>query len=103
MKGMGADGADVQITSGGDVTAVEFTESHGRSAMNITVSGATYEHIRLASDTAVGAGTLLTSAAGQTIAKAGWNYFLIHGDGSEGIHNPGFTIDVLNASIEALR
>ncbi len=51
---------------------------------------------------AVSDGTFLSSARGQTIAKAVWNYFLIHGDGSDGVHNPDFTLKVLNASISAL-
>jgi hypothetical protein len=36
------------------------------------------------------------------LVKAGWNYFLIHGDGSGGIHNPSFTMDVIRATIAAL-
>ncbi len=103
LNGVGADGADVNIKNGSSVSAVELLETHGRMAMDITVNGTTYEHVRLASDTTVGSGTLLDSAAGQTIAKAGWNYFLLHGDGSEGVHNPSFTLDILNASIAALK
>ena len=103
LVGIAADGSDVVITAADAVTAVELTESHGRIAMDITVNGTTYEHVRLASDTAVGAGTLIDSAAGQTIAKAAWNYFLIHGDGSDGVHNPSFANRVLNASIDALK
>ncbi|TET12684.1 MAG: hypothetical protein E3J81_10340 [Dehalococcoidia bacterium] len=103
LVGVAADGSDVVITGAGAVTAVELTESHGRIAMDITVNGTTYEHVRLASDTAVGAGTLVDSAAGQTIVKAAWNYFLIHGDGSNGVHNPSFANRVLNASIDALK
>jgi len=41
-------------------------------------------------------------AAGDPLIKAGWNYFLLHGDGSEGVHNPSFTMDVIRASIAAL-
>jgi hypothetical protein len=37
------------------------------------------------------------------LVKAGWNYFLIHGDGSGGIHNPTFTFEVIKASIAALK
>jgi len=37
------------------------------------------------------------------LVKAGWNYFLIEGDGSEGIHNPSFTLEVLKATINALK
>ncbi len=105
LVGMGEGETDVDITDGSTVSAVELTESHGRSAMDITVGDVTYEHVRIGSDTAVSGGdelTLVSSPAGQLIAKAGWNYFLIHGDGSEGAHNPSFTMDVIRASIAAL-
>ena len=104
LVGMGPDGSDVTITNARKVTAIELTEYHGRQAMNITVSGITYEDVRLASDTRVGYfGTLISSDYGQIIAKAGWNYFLLHGDSSEGIHNPTFSRDVINASLAALK
>jgi hypothetical protein len=35
--------------------------------------------------------------------QAGWNYDLIHGDGSKGIHNPSFVMDVLLSSEAALQ
>ncbi len=41
--------------------------------------------------------------ANDPLVRAGWNYFLIHGDGSEGVHNPSWTFNVLNASIAALK
>ena len=104
LAGMGTDGADVTITNARKVTAVELTEYHGRQAMNITVGGTTYGNVRLASDTQIGFfGTLISSDYGQIIAKAGWNYFLLHGDGSEGIHNPTFSRNVVNASLAALK
>ncbi len=103
LKGMGPDESDVNITDGSSVTAVEFNETHGRLAMNITVDGVVYEHVRLARDTEVASGTLIDSDAGQLIAKAGWNYFLIEGDGSEGVHNPSFTLEVISASTDALK
>ncbi|WP_248355758.1 carboxypeptidase regulatory-like domain-containing protein [Anaeromyxobacter oryzae] len=31
--------------------------------------------------------------------RAGWNYFLVHGDASKGLHNPSFVTAVLNASV----
>lgn len=106
---MGEGETDVNITDGSTVSAVELTESHGRIAMNITVSDTTYEHVRIGSDTAVKDasgeefGSLVDSPAGQIIAKAGWNYFLIHSDGSDGVHNPSFVLDVLRASVNALK
>ena len=39
----------------------------------------------------------------QLIAKACWNIFLIEGDASAGIHNPSFTLEVLNATLTALK
>ncbi len=33
-----------------------------------------------------------------TLVKGMWNYFLVHGDGSKGIHNPSFVTDVLSAT-----
>jgi hypothetical protein len=108
LKGLGAGGANVNITDASKITALTLEESHGRIAMNITVSGTAYD-ARIASDTDVknaagtSVGTLVTSAKGQLIAKAAWNYFLIHGDGSHGIHNPDFTVKVLNAAKAALK
>jgi ribosomal protein L31 len=103
LVGFGEGGADVDIKDGATVTAVELTESHGRMAMNVTVGDQTYENVRLGSDTAVGSGSLLSSEAGQAIAKAGWNYFLIEGDSSKGVHNPTFVLDVIDASLKALQ
>ncbi len=37
------------------------------------------------------------------LVRAGWNFFLIEGDGSKGVHNPAFTMEVLNETIKALK
>ena len=110
LVGFGEGDTDVDITAASSISHVELLESHGRQAMDITVDGITYEHIRIISDTLMknAAGTeleinILSSDRGQIIAKAGWNYFLLHGDGSHGIHNPSFTRDVINAAIKALK
>jgi len=108
LVGMGEGGADVELGEGTAVTAIELSESHGRAAMNITIGETVIEHVRLGSDTLVkgpgGAevGNLTASEAGQVIAKAAWNFFLIEGDGSHGIHNPTFTLEVLENAIQAL-
>jgi Carboxypeptidase regulatory-like domain/Doubled CXXCH motif (Paired_CXXCH_1) len=39
----------------------------------------------------------LYSTSGNMV-RAGWNYFLIEGDGTEGIHNPSFALAVLAAT-----
>jgi hypothetical protein len=38
-----------------------------------------------------------------TLVKALWNAALLHGDGSLGLHNPGWVLEVLGATGEALR
>jgi hypothetical protein len=37
------------------------------------------------------------------LVKAGWNYDLINGDGSKGVHNPSFIMNVLIESQNALQ
>lgn len=41
-------------------------------------------------------------APSDILVQAGWNYYLVHGDSSLGIHNPGFVDDVLRSSLDAL-
>jgi hypothetical protein len=109
LVGRGAGGADVVISAASTVKVDALAHTGGRQAMKITVNGTTYADVRLSGHTAVkGAGgittgTLLTSAAGQLIAKAGWNYYLLEDDASMGIHNPSFTNEVINASLNALK
>lgn len=95
------------ITDGSTVSKMVLVEYHSRMAMDLTFTdGQTITHIRLASDTVVSGGvdlTLLSSDAGQDIAKAGWNYFLIEGDGSKGVHNNKFTQTILQAAEAALQ
>ena len=35
------------------------------------------------------------------MVRAVWNFLLLEGDGSEGVHNPGFYIDVINSTLNA--
>ncbi|MBI4188792.1 MAG: hypothetical protein HY529_06265, partial [Chloroflexi bacterium] len=48
-------------------------------------------------------GTAVLLPATDALVKVGWNYFLVHGDGSEGIHNPAFVSAIIDASIAALK
>ena len=36
------------------------------------------------------------------LPKDGWNWALVHSDSSQGVHNPSFVREVLDASIDAL-
>jgi hypothetical protein len=40
--------------------------------------------------------------ADERVIKAGWNWNLVHNDSSLGIHNPTFSIQALNAGLDAL-
>ena len=53
----------------------------------------------LEADVAIGT---LYDFADESLPKAGWNYGLIHNDGSLGVHNPSFAFEVLDAAIDAL-
>ena len=42
-------------------------------------------------------------ATSDTIIRAGWNFFLIEGDDSFGVHNPRFARTVLLTTLDALK
>ncbi len=48
-------------------------------------------------------GTNAVIPVNDKLVQAGYNYFYIYNDGSYGIHNPGFVVDVLNTSLQALK
>ncbi|MHC4817417.1 MAG: carboxypeptidase-like regulatory domain-containing protein [Planctomycetota bacterium] len=100
---------DIDLNSDGN-PAITLTEYHGRQAMNISVNGTEIPNIQMAGGTRVvsdGADpikadpTLLDGSNGEILGKAGWNVWLIHGDGSHGIHYPSFTNAILaNTAIQ---
>lgn len=104
--------ADIDATY--TVDSVDFYVHHSRAAMSIGVTNSsgsvTVNDVHLDEDTLITAGpntgTLvrndMAGTNGQDIAKSAWNYGMIEHDGSHGIHNPGFVIDVISASTDAL-
>ena len=48
-------------------------------------------------------GTTALIATTDPLIQAGWNYYLIHSDGSEGVHNPSFATSALTAATAALQ
>jgi len=48
-------------------------------------------------------GKTLAIAAADPLYRAGWNYWLVHGDSSKGVHNPSFVANVLKASLDVLK
>jgi hypothetical protein len=116
---------EASITDVAQIAALEFSETHGRQAIIVTLAGqpVPLEAIRVSDVNVVdglGAvrGTLYDFRCGggttdcKTLAeipeadnnlpKAGWNYLLIHTDKSLGVHNYPFAVQVLDASIAAL-
>lgn len=110
--------SDALVMSKDNIAAVEPTEPHGqqgfiikfKSPLTFTYKPAgeashtvslTEAEVRLGDITTDGKTALIATT--DTLVKAGWNYFLIEGDGSEGIHNPAFVNAVLDATIAALR
>lgn len=87
------------------------TEVHGQigqtytlaAPITVTVSGVNYT----VKSFEVGIGSIYSNAAMTTnvyalsgnMVRAGWNYYLIEGDQSKGIHNPSFATNVIKASL----
>jgi hypothetical protein len=120
---VGSNGAIVQNSAGAEVQAnfvydgsnryasVVNTEVHGQightytltNPITVNVGGVNYT----VKSFEVGIGSIYSNAAMTTnvyslsgnMVRAGWNYYLIEGDQSKGIHNPSFANAVLKASI----
>jgi hypothetical protein len=103
------------------ITTIVFTEVHGQQGLEIALSapvtfplvngtGAACTPANLTTSTVVAQfGTLKDAALGATVVpatdktlKAGWNYFLFHGDASYGVHNPAFVTETLWNTIQQL-
>ena len=99
-------------------TAISVVEPHGQigffvtltNPATITVSGVNYTfskfEVQLGKIFTVYTPGATTPVDNNNVYKlngnmvrAGWNYFLIEGDGSKGIHNPAFAQQVLNATV----
>ena len=97
----------IVVKNAAEIVSVEFIESHGRQGANTTLSGG-----RKAEDLALnaikvlrpgGSSVELLATADPALAKAGWNYWMAHSDGSEGIHNPGFVNSALDVALFAVK
>lgn len=101
-----------------NIASLEPTEPHGqqgfiikfKTPVNFTYNptgesphtmSLTEAEVRLGDITTDGRTALI--AVSDVLVKVGWNFFLIEGDGSFGIHNPSFANEVIDASIAALR
>ena len=109
--------ADPVVISRDNIASVEPVEVHGqegfmvkfKNSVAVTYSPTDAKHSQNLTQIQVQLGDFTTDGktavipATDVLVKAGWNYYLLHGDGSKGVHNPDFSDDVLNASIDALK
>ena len=95
-----------KVNSVSEIVAVEFIESHGRQGVNVDLRSLTDVHdLSLASVKVLrpgGSSVDLYSVADPSLAKAGWNYFMVHSDKSKGAHNPAFVNAALDVSLFAV-
>jgi formate-dependent nitrite reductase cytochrome c552 subunit len=90
-----------------DIVSVELIESHGRQGVNVTLAGGgKVSDLALNSVKVLrpgGSSAEILVVADPSLGKAGWNYFMIHSDKSEGVHNPAFINSALDVSIFAVK
>jgi predicted CXXCH cytochrome family protein len=95
-------------------TAAEPVSIHGQQGFTVTLpSDVTFQLTNgdfvTTNKVSFQLGSLFTQTGGAAlvspasdIVRAGWNYYLVLGDGSRGIHNPSFVFEILDASLSAL-
>jgi len=86
---------------GSQITEVHLAEIHGQTGLKLTLRGGRelYSQLNQVVD-ASGKAVVPTS---DPIVRAAWNFFLIEGDDSFGVHNPRFARAVLLATLDALK
>ena len=103
-------GTDRSITDATEITDLVFGEYHGRQAITVSFTdGETLGPYPLSDVDVVAVVDETPTLIGQLydfaddrLPKAGWNWTLIHNDGSHGIHNPSFAFEALDVAIDAL-
>ncbi|MBI2890287.1 MAG: hypothetical protein HYY13_05825 [Nitrospirae bacterium] len=102
-----------------NIASLESTEPHGQQGFFVNLKNAvtvsytptgesahtmsvTKLEVQLGDFYSDSAGTTKVIAVTDNLVKAGWNYFLLHAGSAEGVHNPTFTWDVIEASMAAL-
>ena len=83
------------------IVSVDLAEIHGQQGVkfNLRSGAAWYSQLGSVMD----ASGRPVFATADPIVRAGWNYFLIEGDDSFGVHNPRFARTVLLATLDALK
>jgi hypothetical protein len=95
------------IADADEIVEIVFGEGRGRQAITVTFTDTTtvgpvaMNSVRVKDSGGVVLGDLY-KFADESLPKAGWNWNLINGDKSLGVHNYFFVRDVLDASIAAV-
>ena len=101
-----------------NIASVEPTEPHGQQGFLFTLktpitvtyaptgetphtASVTILEVQLGNITTDG--TKAVVAPSDPLVRVGWNYWLLHGDGSGGIHNPAFASEIISSSMNALK
>jgi hypothetical protein len=95
------------ITDPAQIQEIEFGETRGRQALGFTFTDGTVIDLTRVTDIDVidGSGAVigeLYDFADERLIKSGWNWNLVNNDGSRGIHNPSFSLQALDAAVDAL-
>jgi len=83
------------------ITAIALTEIHGQIGLKFTLRGGRELYSQMGS--VVDSSGRPVVATNDVIIRAAWNFFLIEGDDSLGVHNPRFARTVLLATLDALK
>jgi len=94
------DDGNVEVGAGDDVTDFHFGEYHGAMFIDIDVEGTHYSHLALSEIQLTEGGDAVFGTT-NGFALALWNYMLVHADGSNGVHNPSYVWDVIEATLNA--
>ena len=95
---------DATISDSSTISALEFTERRGRQGLIVTFTDTSVLGPYRMTDIDVigGTGGILADYAPDDLMKAGWNWTLVHNDGSRGVHNPFYASGILIAARDAL-
>jgi len=83
------------------ITGIRLTEIHGQIGLTFDLRGGRELYSQIGS--VVDSAGRPVVATGDVIIRAAWNFFLIEGDDSFGVHNPRFARTVLLATLDALK
>jgi len=83
------------------ITGAEPTEFHGQMGVKFVLSGGR-ELYTLFADIKDAGGSVIFPTS-DVVVRAMWNYFMVHSDGSKGVHNPRFYRLVITTTLDALK